>query len=31
MEVDPKLQGKVHFVAKYEGRTANGQILYLIR
>ena len=31
IEVDPKLHGKLHYIAKYEGRSANGQILYLIR
>ena len=31
IEVDPVLHGKLHYIAKYEGRTANGQILYLIR
>ena len=31
IEVDPQLHGKLHYIAKYEGRSANGQILYLIR
>ena len=31
IEVDPELHGKLHHIAKYEGRSANGQILYLIR
>ena len=31
IEVDPVLHGKLHYIAKYEGRSANGQILYLIR
>ncbi len=31
IEVDPALHGKLHYIAKYEGRSANGQILYLIR
>ncbi len=31
IEVDPELHKKLHFIAKYEGRSANGQILYLIR
>lgn len=31
IEVPPELQGKLHYIAKYEGRSANGQILYLIR
>lgn len=31
IEVDPELHRKLHCIAKYEGRSANGQILYLIR
>ena len=31
IEVDPELHGKLHYIAKHEGRSANGQILYLIR
>ena len=31
IEVDPELHRKLHSSAKYEGRSANGQILYLIR
>ena len=31
IEVDPELHFKLHYIAKYEGRSANGQILYLIR
>ena len=31
IEVAPELHGKLHYIAKYEGRSANGQILYLIR
>ncbi len=31
IEVDPDLHFKLHYIAKYEGRSANGQILYLIR
>ena len=31
IEVPPELHGKLHYIAKYEGRSANGQILYLIR
>ena len=31
IEVDPELHRKLHYIAKYEGRSANGQILYLIR
>ena len=31
IEVDPELHYKLHYIAKYEGRSGNGQILYLIR
>ncbi len=31
IEVEPELHGKLRYIAKYEGRSANGQILYLIR
>lgn len=31
IEVSPDLHYKLHYIAKYEGRSANGQILYLIR
>lgn len=31
IEVDPELHGKLHYISRYEGRSANGQILYLIR
>ena len=31
MEIDPELHYKLRYVAKYEGRSANGQILYLLR
>lgn len=31
IEVDPELHYKLHYIAKFEGRSANGQILYLIR
>lgn len=31
IEVEPELHRKLHYIAKYEGRSANGQILYLIR
>ncbi len=31
MEIDPELHYKLHYIAKYEGRSANGQILYLLR
>ena len=31
LEIDPVLHYKLHYISKYEGRSANGQILYLIR
>ena len=31
IEVDPELHGKLKYIAKYEGRSVNGQILYLVR
>lgn len=31
LEISPELHYKLHYIAKYEGRSANGQILYLIR
>ena len=31
IEIDPELHFKLHYISKYEGRSANGQVLYLIR
>lgn len=31
IEIDPILHFKLRYIAKYEGRSGNGQILYLIR
>ena len=31
IEIDPEIHYKLHYISKYEGRSANGQILYLIR
>lgn len=31
IEINPELHYKLHYIAKFEGRSANGQILYLIR
>lgn len=31
IEIDPKLHYKLRYIAKYEGRSGNAQILYLIR
>ncbi len=29
LEIDPERHRKLHYIAKYEGRSANGQVLYL--
>ena len=31
IEVDKELHYKLYYISKYEGRSGNGQILYLIR
>ena len=31
IEIDPELHYKLHYISKDYGRSANGQILYLIR
>lgn len=31
LEIDKELHYKLHYIAKYEGRSGNGQILYLLR
>ena len=31
IEIEPELHSKLQYVAKYEDRSMNGQILYLIR
>ena len=31
IEIDPQTHYKLHYICKYEGRSGNGQILYLIR
>lgn len=31
IEIDKELHYKLHYISKYEGRSGNGQILYLIR
>lgn len=31
IEVEPELHRKLRYVAKFEGRSINGQIIYLIR
>lgn len=31
IEIDPALHYKLHYISKYYGRSANGEILYLLR
>ena len=31
IEIEPTLHSKIKYIAKYEGRSINGQIIYLIR
>ena len=31
IEIDPDLHYKLHYISKYYGRSANGQILFLVR
>ena len=31
IEIDPALHHKLRYIAKYEDRSINGQILYLVR
>ncbi len=31
IEIDPELHYKLHYISKYYGRSAKGEILYLIR
>ncbi len=31
IEVDKELHQKIRYIAKYEGRSGNGQILYVLR
>ena len=31
IEIDPSLHRKIKYIAEYEGRSINGQILYLVR
>ena len=31
IEIDPELHRKLKYIAAYEGRSINGQILYLVR
>lgn len=31
IEIEPELHGKLKYIAKYEGRSINAQVLYLVR
>lgn len=31
LEIDPELHRKLRYIASYEGRSINGQLLYLVR
>lgn len=31
LEIEPELHFKLHYLSKYEGRSANAEVLYLIR
>lgn len=31
LEIEPELHRKLRYIAKYEGRSINGQLLYLVR
>ena len=31
LEIGPELHYKLHYISKYEGRSANGEVIYLIR
>ena len=31
IEIEPELHHKLHYIAKYEGRSGNGQVLFLVR
>ncbi len=31
LEIDPELHRKLKYIASYEGRSINGQLLYLVR
>lgn len=31
IQIDRELHYKLHYVSKYDGRSANGEILYLLR
>ena len=31
LRIDSELHYKLHYISRYEGRSANGQVIYLIR
>jgi hypothetical protein len=31
LHIDSELHYKLHYIARYEGRSANGEVLYLMR
>ena len=31
LRIDSELHYKLHFISRYEGRSANGEVIYLIR
>lgn len=31
LEIPPEVHYKLHYIAKYEGRSANGQVMYLLQ
>lgn len=31
LHIDKELHYKLHFISRYDGRSANGEVLYLIR
>ena len=31
LRIDSELHYKLHYISRYEGRSANGEVLYLIR
>ena len=31
LRIDGELHYKLHYISKYEGRSANGEVIYLIR
>ncbi len=31
LEIPPEIHYKLHYISKYEGRSANGQVMYLLQ